>query len=478
MTKYYLAVDLGASGGRHILSHMENGRMVTEEIYRFDNGAAKKDGKLLWDTEHIFAEIMNGLRACESSGKIPVSVGIDTWGVDYVLTDAGGSPVGDNYCYRDHRTDGIDSDVYAMFSENELYARTGIQKQIFNTIYQLSALKKSDPGVLEKASHFLMMPDYFHFRLTGKYSNEYTNATTTQLVDPKTKQWDFELIKKLGIRQQIFHELSRPGTLLGSFSDEIREELGFSSCVVLPATHDTGSAVMAVPSPDDDSCYISSGTWSLMGIESMVPVISNESHAANFTNEGGYDYRFRVLKNIMGLWMIQNVKHEFNDRYGWDDLAKMAYDAMDFPSRVEVDNNCFLSPANMTAAIKDYCRRTSQPVPESVGETAAVVYQSLAGDYARTADEIEKVSGRRMNLISIVGGGSMNPFLNSITAVKSGRTVLAGPGEATAIGNLLSQMIADGVFSDLAGARKCVYDSFGVKKYKPDGEIIRAGKMA
>lgn len=475
--KYYLAIDLGASGGRHILSHIEDGRIVTEEMYRFDNGAAKKDGSLLWDTEKIFNEILNGLRACANAGKIPFSMGIDTWGVDYVLTDAEGKTVGRTYCYRDHRTDGIDAEVYRTVSEGGLYSRTGIQKQIFNTIYQLAALKKNSPEDLERAEHFLMIPDYFHFRLTGKYSNEYTNATTTQLVDPVKKQWDYELIEKLGIKRSIFHELSRPGTVLGSFSDEIRKAVGFSCYVVLPATHDTGSAVMAVPSPDEDSCYISSGTWSLMGIESMTPVISNESHAANFTNEGGYDYRFRALKNIMGLWMIQNVKHDFNDKYGWDDLAKAAYDAMDFPSRVEVDNNCFLSPANMTEAIKDYCRRTSQPVPESIGEIATVVYQSLAGDYARTADEIEKISGRKINTISIVGGGSMNPFLNSITAAKSGRTVLAGPGEATAIGNLLAQMINDGIFRDLSAARKCVYSSFGVKKYEPDGEIIRAGRL-
>ena len=469
--KYYLAIDIGASGGRHILGHMENGLMVTEEIYRFDNGAVRNDGELLWDTDHIFSEILSGLRACKSAGKIPVSVGIDTWGVDYVLTDADGHKIGKSYCYRDDRTDSADQDVYRIISEEDLYLRTGIQKQIFNTIYQLSALKKQAPQDLERAAHFLMIPDYFHFLLTGMYSNEYTNASTTQLVSPVTKTWDDELIEKLGFPISIFHELKMPGSFLGGFTPEVQAQVGFDAQVIIPATHDTGAAVMAVPSVSAHGSYISSGTWSLMGIETKEPVISRESLNANFTNEGGYDYRFRCLKNIMGLWMIQNVRHDTDDRYNWTDLTRMAHEALSFPSRVEVDHRCFLSPVNMTEEIRDYCRRTSQEVPETVGEVASVVYQSLAGDYARTADEIELLSGKKVDTISIVGGGSKSPFLNSLTAVKSGRTVLAGPGEATAIGNLTAQMLHDGIFNDLTAARKCIYDSFGVRRYEPDGAI-------
>lgn len=469
--KYYLAIDIGASGGRHILGHMENDLMVTEEIYRFDNGAVRTEGELLWDTDHIFTEILSGLKACKTAGKIPVSVGIDTWGVDYVLTDADGQKLGKSYCYRDDRTAGADQDVYRIISEEDLYLRTGIQKQIFNTIYQLSALKKQAPQELENAAHFLMIPDYFHFLLTGMYSNEYTNASTTQLVSPVTKTWDEELIRKLGLPLSMFHELKMPGSFLGNFTPAIQAQVGFDARVVIPATHDTGAAVMAVPSVSEHGSYISSGTWSLMGIETVEPVISRESLNANFTNEGGYDYRFRCLKNIMGLWMIQNVRHDTGDRYSWTDLTRMAHEAISFPSRVEVDHSCFLAPDNMTEEIRGYCRRTSQPVPETAGEVSSVVYQSLAGDYARTADEIELLSGKKIDTISIVGGGSKSPFLNSLTAVKSGRTVLAGPGEATAIGNLTAQMLHDSVFSNLTAARKCIYDSFGVRSYAPDGVI-------
>ena len=468
---YYLAIDIGASGGRHILGHMENGILITEEIYRFDNGPIKKDGELLWDTQHIFLEILNGLKACKAANKVPVSMGIDTWGVDYVLTDAGGEKIGKSYCYRDARTACIDQEVYRQISEEDLYLRTGIQKQIFNTIYQLAALQKQSPSDLERAEHFLMIPDYFHFLLTGEYSNEYTNASTTQLVSPLTKNWDYDLIRKLGFPPHIFHDLKMPGSFLGKFTDAVSKEVGFSCNVVIPATHDTGSAVMAVPCADENSAYISSGTWSLMGIETKKPIISQDSLHANFTNEGGYDYRFRFLKNIMGLWMIQSVRHETGDRYSWEDLTEMARASITFPSRVEVDHSCFLAPENMTEEIRSYCRRTFQPVPKSVGETASVVYQSLAGDYARTADEIERLTDKKISTICVVGGGSKSPFLNRLTAVKSGRRVLAGPGEATAIGNLTAQLLSAGIFTDLLSARKCIYESFGVMQYEPDENL-------
>ncbi|MBP7349618.1 MAG: rhamnulokinase [Butyrivibrio sp.] len=468
---YYLAIDIGASGGRHILGHMENGLLVTEEIYRFDNGAIKKDGELLWDTQHIFTEILNGLKACAAANKVPVSMGIDTWGVDYVLTDANGEKIGRSYCYRDARTACIDQEVYRQISEEDLYLRTGIQKQIFNTIYQLAALQRQSLSDLEQAKHFLMIPDYFHYLLTGEYSNEYTNASTTQLVSPLTKNWDYDLIKKLGFPPHIFHDLKMPGSFLGKFTDAISKEVGFCCNVVIPATHDTGSAVMAVPCADENSAYISSGTWSLMGIETNVPIISQDSLHANFTNEGGYDYRFRFLKNIMGLWMIQSVRHETGDRYSWEDLTEMARASITFPSRVEVDHSCFLAPENMTEEIRSYCRGTFQPVPKSVGETASVVYQSLAGDYVRTADEMERLTGKKISTICIVGGGSKSPFLNRLTAIKSGRRVLAGPGEATAIGNLTAQLLSAGIFTDLMSARKCIYESFGVMNYEPDENL-------
>ena len=466
MQKYYLAVDIGASSGRHILGSVVKGKIVLEEIYRFENGMVHKNGHRCWDTVQLFQEIVNGLKKCKEIGKIPVSMGIDTWAVDYVLLDEKDQILGETYGYRDHRTEGMDEEVYKIIPQDELYARTGIQKQIFNTIYQLMAVKKQEPENLKKAKTLLMLPDYFQFLLTGRKVSEYTNATSTQLVNPITKQWDRELLIRLGYPEDILLDLSMPGTVVGSFTKEIAEEVGFTCEVVLPATHDTASAVMAVPSTAEDTLYISSGTWSLMGVENPMAICTEESRKANFTNEGGYEYRFRFLKNIMGLWMIQSVRHELNDAYSFAQLCSMAEEERSFPSRVNVDDSCFLAPENMTEEIKDYCRRTGQQVPESVGQVATVIYQSLAEGYAATVKEIESITEKHYNAINIVGGGSNAAYLNELTAQKSGRTVYAGPGEATAIGNLLAQMIHAEEFTSLKQARGCVFDSFGVKTYQ------------
>ena len=467
MAEYYLAIDIGASSGRHILGSLSDGKIELEEIYRFENGMEKKDGHLCWNVPHLFKEIKEGLKACKAAGKIPKSMGIDTWAVDYVLLDADSNVLGNTYGYRDGRTKDMDTEVYKLIPEAELYARTGIQKQIFNTIYQLMAVKQQEPENMEKAERFLMLPDYFQYLLTGNMVSEYTNATSTQLVSPETKQWDYELIERLGYKTSIFKPLQMPGTVVGSFTKEVEEEVGFSCEVVLPATHDTASAVISVPALTDDCMYISSGTWSLMGIENSVAICSPESMARNFTNEGGYDYRFRYLKNIMGLWMIQSVRHELNDAYSFAKLCEMAEEEIGFASRVDVNDDVFLAPENMTQAIKDYCRDAGCEVPETIGQIATVIYQSLAESYAQTVEEIEAITGRKFPAINIVGGGSNAAYLNQLTADKSGRVVYAGPGEATAIGNLAVQMIKDGRFAGLAEVRKCIYDSFGVVKYDP-----------
>lgn len=467
MVDYYLAVDIGASSGRHMLGHMENGKMVLEEVYRFANGMKKQQGKLCWDLEMLFGEIKTGIRECKKIGKIPVSMGIDTWAVDYVLLDENDRILGETWGYRDSRTEGMDQKVYEKIPEPELYARTGIQKQIFNTIYQLMAVKESNPEYLEKAKTFLMLPDYFHFLLTGKKCSEYTNATSTQLVNPKTCSWDWELIEMLGYNRQMFLPLSLPGTMVGEFSREIAREVGFSCQVILPATHDTGSAVMAVPAREESPLYISSGTWSLMGIETAQAVLSQESREKNFTNEGGYDYRFRYLKNIMGLWMIQSVRHELDDLYSFAQLCRMAEESREFPSRVDVNDKGFLAPENMTEAIRNACRMGNQPIPNTPGELAAVIYESLSDSYSRTIEEIEGITGKHYDTIYIVGGGSNASYLNRLTAEKSGRRVLAGPGEATAVGNLMAQMIQKGVFSGLGEARECVSRSFEILEYNP-----------
>lgn len=467
MGKYYLAVDIGASSGRHILGHLENGKIELEEIYRFENGMDHKDGKLLWNLDRLFGEIVTGMRKCKELGKIPVSMAIDTWAVDYVLLDAQDRILGETYGYRDHRTDGMDAETAKILQETELYAKTGIQKQIFNTIYQLMAEKQKEPELLQRAETLLMLPDYFGFRLTGNKLSEYTNGSTTQLVNPTTFQWDTDLIRKLGYPEDIFLPLQMPGTKVGQLLPEIQKEVGFNLEVVLCGSHDTASAVMAVPQASGDGIYISSGTWSLMGIESLKPIINKDAAAANFTNEGGYDHRFRFLKNIMGLWMIQSVRHEYNDAYSFAQLCEMAEDSRDFPSRVDVNDPSFLSPDNMVEAIKKYCQKTGQPVPESVGELASVVYRSLAQSYGETVSSLEKIAGRTYDSIHIIGGGSNAAYLNQLTADATGKTVYAGPGEATAIGNLLAQMIYAEELTDLKSARQCVRDSFEIKTFVP-----------
>jgi rhamnulokinase len=467
MSKYYLAVDIGASSGRHILGHIENGKMVIEEIYRFENGMKNVDGKLLWDTKHLFDEIVNGMKKCKELDKIPVSMAIDTWAVDYVLLDENDNVLGDTYGYRDSRTLGMDDKVYEIIPLDKLYGRTGIQKQIFNTIYQLMAVKQQTPELLAKAKTFIMLPDYFQFLLTGNKKSEYTNASSTQLVNPETKQWDKELISMLGYPAEMFLPLTMPGTEVGGLKSDIIDRVGYDCKVVQCASHDTASAVMAMPVTSGEGLYISSGTWSLMGVELEKALCDTKSMNNNFTNEGGYDYRFRYLKNIMGLWMIQSVRHELNDAYSFAQLCSMAEEAKGFLSRVDVNDDSFLAPSNMTEAIKDYCKNKGEKVPSTIGELATVIYQSLADCYGQTVKEIEENTGKNFESIHIIGGGSNAAYLNQLTANATQKTVYAGPGEATAIGNLAAQIIAEGELKDLKDARKCIFDSFDVKTYKP-----------
>lgn len=467
MADYYLAVDIGASSGRHILGYMEDGRIVMEEIYRFENGMDRKNGHLMWDTKRLFGEIINGMKVCKQLQKIPVSMSIDTWAVDYVLLDKEENILGAAYGYRDSRSAGMDEKVYQVISEKELYQRTGIQKQIFNTIYQLMAVKQYAPEYLEKAETFLMLPDYFQFLLTGRKMSEYTNGTSTQLVSTGKKQWDVELIRRLSYPEHIFLPLETPGTKVGNLTEEVQRQVGFDCEVVLCASHDTASAVMAMPVTGEDGLYISSGTWSLMGIETKDAICTEESRRANFTNEGGYAYRFRYLKNIMGLWMIQCLRHEYKEQYSFAKLCEMAAENKSFPSRVDVNDEMFLAPESMEEAVRKYCQKTGQKVPETPGEFAAVIYQSLALCYGQTVRELEKNMGKEYDSIRIIGGGSNASYLNQLTADASGKTVYAGPAEATATGNLLVQMIRGGELSDLEVARKSVSHSFAIKEYRP-----------
>lgn len=472
MSTYYLAVDIGASSGRHILGYMEDGVIKLEEVYRFPNGMAERDGHLCWNHDALFEEILRGLEKCREIGKIPARMGIDTWGVDFVLLDEAGEVLGDFVGYRDQRTEGMDDYVYEKVSEEELYRRTGIQKAVYNTVYQLEAIRREDASLpeeercLDRAADLLMTPSYFNYLLTGERVNEYTLATTTNLVDAAAKDWDVELIEKLGYPAGMFTRLAMPGTAVGTLKDCWKERLGFDITVMLPGCHDTASAVLAVPAAEEDFLYISSGTWSLMGTERMEPDCSALSRQVNFTNEGGYGGRYRYLKNIMGLWMIQCVKKEYNDVYSFGELCELAEKERAFPTRVNVDDPRFLAPKNMIEEIRRAAEESGQPVPQSPGQVAAVIYQSLAQAYHAVAQGLERSTGKRYSSMHIVGGGANAGYLNQLTADVTGMTVYAGPMEATAIGNIVAQMMEDQVFTSVEQARQTIYTSFGVEKFE------------
>ena len=450
---YYLAIDIGASSGRHILGYMENGKLHYEEIHRFPNGMTEKNGSLCWDLDAIFEEILYGIKRCAQLGKPPISVGIDTWGVDFVLLDQNGNVLGDTVAYRDNRTNGMDKIVFGHMAEQELYQRTGIPTQPFNTIFQLMAVK----DLAEQAHTMLFVPDYLHYLLSGAAKTEYTIASTSGLLNAQSRNWDDEIIQACGYPRNIFSEIVPPGTCLGSFTPQIQSKVGFNAKVVTPAAHDTNAAVMAVPSTSEHTLFISSGTWSLMGVELSAPDCSPESMKKQFSNEGGYEGKYCYLKTIMGLWMIQSVKKDLP--YTYDELCAMA-EKESISSIIDCNDIRFFSPKDMALEIQQACKESGQPIPEKPGELAAVIYNSLAKCYASAVQDLEQRTGIKYPAIHIVGGGSNAAYLNKLTERYTGKAVNAGPSEATAIGNLLAQMITDGVFPDLIAARKCVKTSF------------------
>ncbi|SDE32584.1 Rhamnulokinase [Sporomusa acidovorans DSM 3132] len=461
---HYLAIDIGASSGRCILGWIENGKIRIEELYRFENCLEETDGHLCWNLARLFHEVITGLQRCKQLNRIPLSIGIDTWGVDFVLLDQADKVLGNTIAYRDGRTQGMDAEVYKIIKEEELYQHNGIQKQLFNSIYQLMAVQKQEPDLLNNARSFLMIPEYLNFLLTGEKKNEYTNATTTQLVNAETQDWDDDLIARLGLPREIFGKLHMPKSSVGYLLPEIQKIVGFDAEVLLPATHDTGSAVLAVPANDDHSIYLSSGTWSLMGIERLIPDCTEKSRQHNFTNEGGYHYRYRYLKNIMGLWMMQSIRKEFKHAYSFTELYTLAGIGSYFSSVVDVNDSSFLAPKNMINAVQDYCEKTGQEKPETECELLYCVYNSLAKCYADTVAEIEEVTGKVYPRIHVVGGGCQDSFLNKLTAEYTGKEVYAGPVEATTLGNLVAQMLKNNEFADLVAARETIARSFNVKK--------------
>ena len=459
--QYHLAIDIGASSGRHILGCLDGGVIKLEEVHRFPNGMENRDGSLCWDTDALFGEIVCGMKKCADIGKIPVSVGVDTWGVDFVLLDGAGNRAAPAIAYRDSRTEGMEEEVFKRVSEEELYTRTGIQDQIFNTIYQLMAVKAKTPSYFDNAAHLLLMPDYLHYRLCGVMKTEYTIASTTGLVNAVSGTWDDEIIASCGFPRGIFCEIVPAGTCLGNLTDEIKSAVGYNCAVTLPPSHDTGSAFLAVPAKSDNSVYISSGTWSLMGVELMKPITSKASREANFTNEGGYDFRYRYLKNIMGLWMIQSVHKELGGDMGFGELVDLAR-VSDYPGIVDVDDIRFFSPDSMVSAVRTVCREGGFSEPETPGDLARCICRSLAQCYAQTVKDLEALTGKRFDSINIIGGGSKNTLLNELTAEACGLPVYAGPAEGTALGNIVSQMIGFGELAGVDDARRAIQRSFEI----------------
>jgi rhamnulokinase len=464
----YLAIDIGAGSGRIIHGSFDGSVLVLNETYRFTNNMTEENGRFGWDVEGLFAEILMGLRASVGfMPELPDSIGIDTWGCDYVLLDGNNQITAPVTAYRDSRTDGLMEKFFELIPQSEIYAKTGIQFMQFNTLYQLWAAAQN--GELANAKHFLMVPDYLNFRLTGIKANEYSNATTTQILNCKTQDWDKELINTIGADENIFTKPLLPGKVLGPLLESIQEESGLPEIpVILPATHDTGSAVAAVPAKGKDWAYISSGTWSLMGIETEEATCSNLALDYNFTNEGGVSGTYRLLKNIMGLWIVRGLKKSFKNEYSYNDLENMAREAIPFEFFIDANDTSFLNPDNMITAIDKYCIATGQNTPQSDGAYVRCAMEGLGFLYRETLEQLRDIQDQEINRIHVIGGGCQDKLLCQITADATGLPVLAGPCEGTAAGNLIVQAIALGHIKDLAEARKVIADSFEIKTYIPN----------
>ena len=470
--KRYLAIDIGASSGRHIIGTVKDGKIVLEEVFRFVNGQVRKDGHDCWDIDALVASVKAGIDAALEKGPVD-SIGIDTWGVDFVLLDKDLKRCSDAVAYRDLRTAGADAEIEKeVIDFPSLYKRVGIQKASYNTIYQLWALKKEHPEQLARAAHFITVPEYINFALTGNVVHEYTHSSTTALLDAAKKDWDRELIEKLGLPVGIFGKLEMPGATVGEYK---------GVKVVLPALHDTGSAYLAVPARDDRAVYLSSGTWSLLGVENDRPITTKVAQQANFTNEGGAWGRYRFLKNIMGLWMIQSIRRELNGvsyvegksgeataealkaladyqkgkEYSFADLSTIARGTDGYDVLIDVNEQRFMNPDSMIGEVLKAAGERGR-VPTTVGELMQCVYKSLAECYAREIRNLSEITGKTYTSINIVGGGCQDLYLNALTAEATGLEVFTGPIEGTAIGNLIVQMIAGGEFKDLAEARKAI----------------------
>jgi len=475
--KAYLAIDMGASSGRHVVGLFDGQRLRLEEIYRFENGAVEVAGSLYWDLLGLWSHVRQGLRAAGAQwGGQVAGIGVDTWGVDCGLLGRGDQLLGNPYHYRDSRTNEILERAFAIVPREEIFRHTGLQFMQFNTLYQLLAMKLSGSPLLEMAQTLLMVPDLFHWLLTGVKCNEMTEASTSQFYNPLSGRWATELLEQFGLPTGMLGRIEQPGTNLGPLRPNLAEESGMDAAeVILPGSHDTASAVMAVPAVSQpgktpDWCYISLGTWALMGIESPRPVINQKVLELNFTNEGGVGDTIRLLKNITGMWLVQECRRTWNQAgkdWDWGDLNRLSAAARPLLSFINPDAPEFLAPDDMPQAIRQFCRNTRQAVPEDQGAVLRCALDSIAMKFRHVLGMCEELAGRRLGTIHIVGGGTQNRQLCQAAADACGRRVVAGPIEATATGNLMMQAVATGEVASIAEAREVIRRSFQVEEYEP-----------
>lgn len=471
MAKRVLAFDFGASSGRAIIGTLDNGRITLNEVHRFSNDPVTVNGTFYWDVLRLFHEIKQGLLKAKQAGGFD-SIGIDTWGVDFGLLDKDGVLLENPVHYRDKRNIGMVEKAAKYIGKDEMYKLTGIQFMDFNTAFQLLSIKENRPELLARAESLLFMPDLFAYFLTGNKVSEYSIATTSQLVDINTRDWSKEMLEKLGLPEKIFNRIVPSGSVTGYLSDEICEELGLEKVPVIAVCgHDTQSAVTAVPSEKEDFAFISSGTWSLFGTETKKPIVNDLSYSFNVTNEGGFGYSTAFLKNICGLWLIQESRRQWireGKEYSYAELEKAALREKPFARFIDPDAPEFAVPGNLPARIAEYCRRTGQSVPENEGQTVRCIYESLALRYRAVLEGIEKCTGKNYDSLNVVGGGTKDTLLCKMTADACNITVYAGPIEATVMGNVAVQLISGGDIADVIEARRIIANSGQLKCYSPE----------
>jgi rhamnulokinase len=470
-TRNYLAVDLGAESGRTILGALDEDRLTLTETHRFPNGPVRLNDGIHWDVLRLWSEIKLGIAATVKKGARLDGIGLDTWGVDFALLDKNQSLVSNPFHYRDERTDGMLEAAFHCMPRSDIFSNTGIQFMQINTLYQLLSMSLQKSPLLDIAKTFVMIPDLFNFWLSGEITNEFTDATTSQCLDPRTSGWAVPVLEAMNIPAHLFQPVTEPGTAIGALLPGVAEETGAGGVrIVVPACHDTGSAVAAVPARNQDFAWISSGTWSIMGAEVREPCLTEKALEYNFTNEGGVFGTWRLSKNIMGLWLVQECKRTWarqGDDLSYDEITRQAAEARPFLAVLDPDDIVFLHPGDMPERIRKYCADTGQQVPQTRGEIVRIALESLALKYRWVLEKLEELAGRQFAPIHIIGGGTKNRLLNQFTANATNRAVVTGPVEATAIGNVLMQAIGLGHLSSLNEARAVVRASFEVEEYHP-----------